>query len=100
MPDQHWPCAQCGADLRFVPGATELKCDHCGHVQPIPARPKARALGEIALSRGLADDLTEAQTQSVQSTPCPNRVCNSKSAGTSRSAVPSQCQVVPPTVLM
>ena len=72
MAEQHWPCAQCGADLRFVPGATELKCDHCGFVQAIPARPKTRALGEIPLARGLADDLTEAQTETVQSTPCPN----------------------------
>lgn len=74
MPEQHWPCAECGADLRFVPGATELKCDHCGHVQPIPAQPQRRhkSLGEIDLARGLADDLTPAQTVAVQATPCPN----------------------------
>lgn len=74
MARQTWPCAECGADLRFVPGATELKCDHCGHVQPIPAQPQRRqkALGEIDLARGLSDDLTPAQTVAVQSTPCPN----------------------------
>ncbi|AWB47787.1 primosomal protein N' (replication factor Y) - superfamily II helicase [Gemmobacter aquarius] len=74
MARQTWPCAECGAALRFVPGATELKCDHCGHVQPIPAQPQRRqkALGEIDLALGLADDLTPAQTVAVQSTPCPN----------------------------
>ncbi len=74
MARQTWPCAECGADLRFVPGATELKCAHCGHVQPIPDQParRSRALGEIDLARGLADDLTPAQTVTVQSTACPN----------------------------
>lgn len=74
MARQTWPCAECGAELRFVPGATELRCDHCGHVQPIPDQSahRPRALGEIDLARGLADDLTPAQTVSVQATPCPS----------------------------
>ncbi len=74
MARQTWPCAECGADLRYVPGATELRCDHCGHVQPIPAQPQRRssALGEIDLARGLSDDLNPSQTVTVQSTPCPN----------------------------
>ncbi|OYU19580.1 MAG: primosomal protein N' (replication factor Y) - superfamily II helicase [Rhodobacteraceae bacterium PARR1] len=70
-----WPCAQCGSDLRFKPGATEMRCDHCGHVQAIPDQPKerkARALGEIDLARGLADDLAPAEMQVVRVTPCPN----------------------------
>ncbi len=28
-------CAECGATLRFQPGAEALVCDHCGHVNPI-----------------------------------------------------------------
>ena len=70
-----WPCAQCGADLRYLPGATEMRCDHCGHVQPIPDQPserKTRALGEIDLQRGLSDDLAPAEMQDVRTTPCPN----------------------------
>ena len=73
--EHHWPCAQCGADLRFAPGQTELKCDHCGHVQAIAAkapRVKARALGELDLALGLRDDLPAAATEEVRSTRCPN----------------------------
>ncbi|WP_227751676.1 primosomal protein N' (replication factor Y) - superfamily II helicase [Tabrizicola oligotrophica] len=69
------PCAQCGADLRFAPGQTQLVCDHCGHVQDIPGaapRRKARALGEIPLARGLANDLPDGDTEEVRSTTCPN----------------------------
>ncbi len=29
------PCAQCGAELEFVPGQAVLKCGHCGHTQQI-----------------------------------------------------------------
>ena len=71
----HWPCAQCGADLRYAPGQTELKCDHCGYVQAITAKPpraKARALTEHDLARGLADDLPASASEEVRSTSCPN----------------------------
>lgn len=70
-----YPCEQCGADLRFQPGQTRLVCDHCGHVQEIAAAPprrKVRALGEIPLHRGLADDLPADATEEVRSTSCPN----------------------------
>ena len=74
--EQHrWPCAQCGADLRFAPGQITLACDHCGHVQaitPDAPRAKSRALGELDLARGLADDLPAAASQDVRSTSCPN----------------------------
>ena len=71
----HWPCAQCGADLRYAPGQTELKCDHCGFVQAIPEkapRQKAQALTEHDLAKGLADDLPDAASEEVRSTSCPN----------------------------
>ncbi len=76
MPDdrQNWPCNTCGADLRYAPGATELVCDHCGARQPIPDLPEARtrALNEIDLARGLADDLPATQMEQVRITPCPS----------------------------
>ncbi len=34
--DHRFPCPSCGADLRFQPGTTALKCQHCGHEEPIP----------------------------------------------------------------
>lgn len=73
--EHRWPCAQCGADLRYLPGATSLKCDHCGHEQAIPDAPKgrkARALNEIDLARGLRDDMPASQMESVRVTPCPS----------------------------
>lgn len=33
---REFPCAQCGAALRFDPKAQSLTCEHCGHVQEIP----------------------------------------------------------------
>ncbi len=73
--EHRWPCTQCGADLRYAPGQTELTCDHCGHVQAITAaapRVKAKALGEHDLARGLADDLPDAASGEVRSTHCPS----------------------------
>jgi DNA-directed RNA polymerase subunit RPC12/RpoP len=70
-----WPCAQCGAQLRYAPGQTSLTCDHCGHVQEIaPDRPhtRARALQELDLARGLQDDLAATDMVEVRSTSCPN----------------------------
>ena len=71
----HWPCAQCGADLRYAPGQTELKCNFCGHVQQIgaaTAKSKTVALGELDLAQGLADDLPAAASTEVRSTTCPS----------------------------
>ena len=73
--EYRWPCAQCGADLRYAPGQTELTCDHCGHVQaiaPTSDRRRRRAMGELDLGRGLADDLAVDETQEVRSLACPN----------------------------
>ena len=28
-------CVNCGAELRYAPGTTSLKCDYCGYVQEI-----------------------------------------------------------------
>ncbi len=73
--EYRWPCAQCGAQLRYAPGQTELTCEHCGHVQTIPAagaRSRARALQELDLSKGLADDLPEDDMAEVRATACPS----------------------------
>jgi predicted RNA-binding Zn-ribbon protein involved in translation (DUF1610 family) len=72
--ETHWPCNQCGADLRYAPGATQLVCDHCGATQAIPDLPAARSrsLNEIDLARGLDDDLPGSQMEQVRVTPCPS----------------------------
>jgi predicted RNA-binding Zn-ribbon protein involved in translation (DUF1610 family) len=75
-PKEHrWPCEQCGAQLRYAPGQTELVCDHCGHVQAIPAtagRSRDAALIEHDLHRALADNLPGAAMEEVRTTTCTN----------------------------
>ena len=74
--DEHrWPCAQCGAQLRYAPGQTHLTCDHCGHEQDIPAdapRARTRALQELDLAKGLRDDLAGGDMVEVRTTTCPS----------------------------
>ncbi|NEX47101.1 primosomal protein N' (replication factor Y) - superfamily II helicase [Pseudotabrizicola algicola] len=76
MPEQEhrWPCERCGADLRYSPGDTALKCAHCGHVQALPALPPARetALEELDLALALQNDLPPAEMEEVRITPCPS----------------------------
>ncbi|MFT7060545.1 MAG: putative RNA-binding Zn-ribbon protein involved in translation (DUF1610 family) [Pseudorhodobacter sp.] len=73
--NSHWPCNSCGADLRFVPGQTELRCDHCGDVQAIPevqSSTRGLTMGELDLARGLRDDLPKAAMEEPRTTPCPS----------------------------
>ena len=72
--ERHFPCAACGADLRFAPGQTHLRCDHCGHEQDIPAAPEGRALafGEHGLHAALRDALPPGAMEEVRTTPCPS----------------------------
>lgn len=84
--DRHYPCSQCGADLRFAPGQTALQCDHCGHVQEIPKAGGARrekALGELdlyaALNAALPDAVME-ETRVLACTSCGAQVEISEAA--------------------
>ena len=73
--EHRFPCAQCGAQLRYAPGQTTLTCEHCGYVQSIPAAEYlqlALALGEHDLARGLQDDLPDAAMSEVRTTSCPS----------------------------
>ena len=72
--DHHFPCSACGADLRYAPGQTHLRCGHCGQEQDIPAAPegKALALGELDLNRALRDALPPGTMEDQRSTPCPS----------------------------
>jgi DNA-directed RNA polymerase subunit RPC12/RpoP len=80
LQDEHrWPCANCGAQLRYAPGQTSLTCEHCGHVQaiaPVAPRTRTRALQELDLAHGLRDDLSSTDMVEVRSTTCPN--CGAK----------------------
>jgi DNA-directed RNA polymerase subunit RPC12/RpoP len=75
-PQEHrWPCAQCGAQLRYAPGQTSLTCAHCGHVQAIVSetpRSRAEALRELDLAKGLRDDLSGGDMVEVRTSSCSN----------------------------
>jgi DNA-directed RNA polymerase subunit RPC12/RpoP len=75
--EHRYPCEQCGAELRFAPGQSVLKCDHCGHEQKIavdsgPWATNAKTLQEHDLARGLRDDLPDTASEEVRSTHCTN----------------------------
>ncbi len=36
MTDKQFPCGNCGADMQFDPSARMIKCQYCGHENPIP----------------------------------------------------------------
>ncbi len=72
--ERHYPCASCGADLRFAPAVDQLVCDHCGHIAQIP-----NALGqgqhnlrELPLEEGLSAALPASEMREARATSCPN----------------------------
>jgi DNA-directed RNA polymerase subunit RPC12/RpoP len=78
LQEHRYPCDQCGAELRFAPGQSVLKCDHCGHEQKItladdgPWAAKSKPFQELDLARGLRDDLPAAASEEVRATNCTN----------------------------
>ena len=67
-----YPCEQCGSDLRFAPGQTVLKCDHCGHEQAIKATTRTKPLQELDYRKALASALPETAMQETRTVSCPN----------------------------
>lgn len=45
---ESYRCAQCGAQLVYQPGSTQLECPYCGHTTPIA--PPATSVDEIPLA--------------------------------------------------
>jgi DNA-directed RNA polymerase subunit RPC12/RpoP len=77
--EHRWPCAQCGAQLRYAPGQTSLTCSHCGHLQEIARETgatRSRALQELDLAKGLQSDLPGSDMVDLRSTSCPS--CGAK----------------------
>ncbi len=58
--EHRFPCAQCGASLRFTPGEARLSCAYCGHEQPIPQTDdstRVQVLQSLDLHQALAEEL-------------------------------------------
>lgn len=71
--EYRFPCEECGADLRFAPGVTELVCGHCGHTQVITAQTSvADATRELDFHDMLSKLESNAPMEETRVTTCPN----------------------------
>ena len=73
--DTHrFPCAQCGAQLRYEPGQQRLTCQYCGHEQEIPFTSDQRdeALLTYDLREALADHLPPEAIEETRVLSCTN----------------------------
>lgn len=73
--EHRFPCAQCGANLRFTPGQSRLTCQYCGHEQAIPdadAESRQHALTALDLQTALANHLPPEEIEEIRVLACPN----------------------------
>ena len=69
----HFPCEQCGADLRFEPGSEQLVCDHCGHRQKIEHGNFAGdAINELDFKAAIENLLPLAEIEETRVVTCQN----------------------------
>ena len=72
--EHHFPCDQCGADMRFDPGAGQLICDHCGHSEPAnDVGPwSGSSIRELDYQAALSGSLDAAEIEETRVLTCPN----------------------------
>lgn len=73
--EHRFPCAQCGASLRFAPGQDRLTCEYCGHAQDIPGLnddERVTALETLDYHAAVAQTLPAEQVEETRVTSCPN----------------------------
>ncbi|MEM7186300.1 MAG: DNA helicase PriA [Bacteroidota bacterium] len=63
-------CINCGAELMYAPGTTELKCDYCGHSQEIP--PSAHGFEELELQPYLETLGAQSHSEAITILNCKN----------------------------
>ena len=63
-------CINCGAELLYAPGTTELKCDYCGHTQEIP--PEENAFKELELQKYLSEMGSLSHSEEITMLHCKN----------------------------
>lgn len=66
--DRQFPCAQCGADLRFSAGTGHLVCDYCGHENIID--PGEGTIQELDFRDALENQLSTEQIEVTQVSKC------------------------------
>ncbi len=71
--EHRFPCAQCGASLRFEPGQARLSCQYCGHEQPIPQiddATRVTALQSLDYHQAVAKTLPQSQMEVTRVVHC------------------------------
>ncbi|MFN4058387.1 MAG: primosomal protein N' (replication factor Y) - superfamily II helicase [Roseinatronobacter sp.] len=71
--EHRFPCAQCGASLRFTPGQARLSCEYCGHEQPIPQiddAARVTALQSLDFHEAVAQRLPASQIEETRVVHC------------------------------
>lgn len=71
--EHRFPCAQCGASLRFAPGQARLTCEYCGHEQPIPQiddETRVTALQSLDYHEAVANTLPAAEMEETRVVSC------------------------------
>lgn len=63
-------CINCGAELLYAPGTTELKCEYCGHAQEIP--PALSEFEELELKPYLETLGSQSHSEAIMMLQCKN----------------------------
>ncbi|MBI1416294.1 MAG: primosomal protein N' (replication factor Y) - superfamily II helicase [Limimaricola sp.] len=71
--ERHFPCPQCGADMRFDPGQNRMICDHCGATEAMEAGAwSGPAIKELDYKSAIANQLPGAEMEETRAVTCPN----------------------------
>lgn len=71
--EHRFPCHQCGADMRFDPGADQLICDFCGSTEAIEKGAyKGEAIRELDFEAAIRDQLPQAEIEVTRNVDCQN----------------------------
>lgn len=71
--EHRFPCAQCGASLRFAPGQPRLTCEYCGHEQAIPQiddATRVQVLHSLDYHEAVANTLPSSQIEETRVAHC------------------------------
>ncbi len=70
--NRHFPCTNCGADLRYHPGLSQLVCTHCDASQDVPHIDDAAAQVEHSYLENLKNkgNMAEVEVQSLNCNSC------------------------------
>ncbi len=63
-------CVNCGAELNYAPGTTELKCNYCGHIQEIA--PSENGFEELELKKYLNEMGSQSHSEEITMLHCKN----------------------------